>query len=221
MIYIFGVICFAPSRPEISVHWVPPIEATPTDATIPRGLQTETVIVQPRGPRPDPAAPCPSTEQQCRLTGRDHRDSKCGPRPSSCVSPPPQIAGHGKDERGEQSERFACHPTHRVYSTTQTNGKLERFHKTVKSECIRPKTPLSLDDARRLVGDYVIHYNNVRLHSAIGYVTPADKLAGREKEIFEKRDRKLAEAREARGKRREATYATTAASVVAPATVTP
>ena len=130
MIYTFGVICFAPSRPEISVHWVPPIEATPTDATTPRGLQTETVIVQPRGPRPDPAAPCPSTEQQCRLTGRDHRDSKCGPRPSSCVSPPPQIAGHGKDERDEQSERFARHPTHRVYSTTQTNVTFQRLYRT-------------------------------------------------------------------------------------------
>lgn len=86
----------------------------------------------------------------------------------------------------------------------QSNGKLERFHKTIKSECIRPGTPLSLNDARRLVEDYVHHYNTVRLHSAVGYVTPADKLAGREKEIFEKRDRKLAEARETRRQRREA-----------------
>ena|SRR5947209_7439354 len=85
----------------------------------------------------------------------------------------------------------------------QSNGKLERFHKTIKSECIRPGTPLSLDDARRLVEGYVHHYNTVRLHSAIGYVTPADKLAGREKQVFEKRDHKLAEAREARRKRRE------------------
>lgn len=97
----------------------------------------------------------------------------------------------------------------------QSNGKLERFHKTIKSECIRPKTPLSLDDARRVVGEYVNHYNNVRLHSAIGYVTPADKLAGREKEIFEKRDRKLTEAREARGKRRQAVYAVGAAPAAA------
>jgi len=34
-------------------------------------------------------------------------------------------------------------------------------------------TPLSLDDARRIVADYVASYNNLRLHSAIGYVTPA------------------------------------------------
>jgi putative transposase len=84
----------------------------------------------------------------------------------------------------------------------QSNGKLERFHKTLKSECIRPQTPLSLDDARRVVDQYVRHYNTVRLHSAIGYVTPADKLAGREQEIFVARDRKLDEAREKRRQRR-------------------
>lgn len=80
----------------------------------------------------------------------------------------------------------------------QSNGKLERFHRSIKSECIRPGTPLSLDDARRIVGRYVEHYNTVRLHSGIGYLTPADKLTGREAQIFAERDRKLAEAREQR-----------------------
>ena len=72
-------------------------------------------------------------------------------------------------------------------------------------ECIRPGTPISLEDALRIVGRYVDHYNQVRLHSAIGYVAPADKLAGREGEIFAARDRKLAEARERRKAQREAT----------------
>ena len=83
------------------------------------------------------------------------------------------------------------------------------YHKTIKGECIRVKTPLSLDDARRIVGQYVEHYNTVRLHSAIGYVTPADKLAGREADIFAQRDRKLAEARERRRQRRQAAAAVT------------
>jgi transposase InsO family protein len=73
----------------------------------------------------------------------------------------------------------------------QSNGKIERWHRSLKSECIRPGTPLSLEDARRLVESYVGHYNDVRLHSAIGYVTPAAKLAGRERAIFAERDRKL------------------------------
>lgn len=80
----------------------------------------------------------------------------------------------------------------------QSNGKLERYHRTIKSECIRPGTPLCLEDARRLVAGYVQQYNETRLHSALGYITPADKLFGREKQIFAERDRKLQEARENR-----------------------
>jgi transposase InsO family protein len=86
----------------------------------------------------------------------------------------------------------------------QSNGKLERWHQSLKSECIRPGTPLSLEDARRLVAGYVEHYNTIRLHSAIGYVAPADKLAGREPAIFAERDRKLDEARARRKMARQA-----------------
>lgn len=86
----------------------------------------------------------------------------------------------------------------------QSNGKIERWHKSLKVECIRPGTPLSLDDARRLVTGYIDYYNNERLHSAIGYVTPRDKCEGREQEIFAARDRKLEAARAARkAKRRQ------------------
>ncbi len=86
----------------------------------------------------------------------------------------------------------------------QSNGKIERWHGSLKSECIRPGTPLSLEDARRLTGQYIERYNNQRLHSAIGYVTPKDKLEGREHQIFQQRDRKLQEAREQRKARRQA-----------------
>jgi transposase InsO family protein len=85
----------------------------------------------------------------------------------------------------------------------QSNGKLERWHKSLKSECIRPGTPLSQQDAERLIQQYVDHYNNVRLHSAVGYVTPMDMLAGRQKEIQAARDRKLEEARSKRQVRRQ------------------
>ena len=69
----------------------------------------------------------------------------------------------------------------------QSNGKMERWFQTAKGECIRVKTPLSLEDARRLLAEFVAHYNTVRLHSAIGYVAPADKLAGREEAIWAER----------------------------------
>ncbi len=83
----------------------------------------------------------------------------------------------------------------------QSNGKIERWHKSLKQECIRPKVPLSLEDARRLVDEYVDHYNNIRLHSAIGYVTPTDKREGRDKQIQAERDRKLETARAKRKER--------------------
>jgi len=85
----------------------------------------------------------------------------------------------------------------------QSNGKLERYHRTIKSTCIRPGTPLSLEDARRLVERFVVQYNTIRLHSAIQYVTPADKLAGRAEEILAARQAKLAAARQARQGQRQ------------------
>jgi len=84
----------------------------------------------------------------------------------------------------------------------QSNGKLERYHRTLKEQAIRPKTPLSLEDARRVVAEFVEHYNTVRLHSALGYVTPQDRLEGRHQEIYAARDRKLEAAREQRRQRR-------------------
>jgi putative transposase len=86
----------------------------------------------------------------------------------------------------------------------QSNGKIERWHRTLKGDCIRVQTPLSLEDARRIVADYVEHYNTVRLHSALGYVTPKDKLEGREQALFAARDRKLEQARERRKAKRQA-----------------
>ena len=88
----------------------------------------------------------------------------------------------------------------------QSNGKIERWHKTLKGDCIRVQVPLSLDDARRIVSDYTDHYNTARLHSAIGYVTPKDKLEGRDAEIHAARDRKLADARDRRAKIRQARH---------------
>ena len=86
----------------------------------------------------------------------------------------------------------------------QSNGKIERFHRTIKGDCIRTETPLSLGDAQRVVGRYVEHYNTVRLHSAIGYVTPLAKLQGRDQAILAERDRKLEAARERRKVKRQA-----------------
>jgi transposase InsO family protein len=84
----------------------------------------------------------------------------------------------------------------------QSNGKIERWHGSLKNEAIRRKIPLSLEDGRRIIGNYVHHYNNIRLHSAVGYVTPEAMLEGRQTQIHQSRDEKLEAARERRRQQR-------------------
>lgn len=84
----------------------------------------------------------------------------------------------------------------------QSNGKLERYHRTIKGEAIRPMCPLSLEEARRITGNFVEEYNNVRLHSSLGYVTPRTRLDGRQKDVHDARDAKLDEARRRRARLR-------------------
>jgi transposase InsO family protein len=97
----------------------------------------------------------------------------------------------------------------------QSNGKIERWHKTLKADAIRPSMPSSLDEAKQVVERFVDHYNRVRLHSAIGYIAPLDFLAGRAPTILAQRDRKLEAAREQRRLRRAAQH-DTSTSVTTP-----
>ena len=80
----------------------------------------------------------------------------------------------------------------------QSNGKKERFFRTAKEEAIRPDTPLSVEDARRIMARYSTQYNEERLHSAIDYITPKDKLEGRAEAIGQERQAKLETARQQR-----------------------
>jgi putative transposase len=97
-----------------------------------------------------------------------------------------------------QTSHVFCSPYY-----PQSNGKLERYHRTLKEQAIRPKTPLCLKEAKRIVADFIDHYNSTRLHSAIGYIAPNDRLAGRHKTIFTARDKKLEAARETRKIKRQ------------------
>ena len=46
--------------------------------------------------------------------------------------------------------------------------------------------------------EYIKYYNEIRLHSSIGYITPKDRLLNRQEEIFANRKRKLALAKKVR-----------------------
>lgn len=82
----------------------------------------------------------------------------------------------------------------------QSNGKLERFHGSLKRECVRREPLTGLESARRTIGTYVEEYNTKRLHSALNYLTPWDYLQGEAHVQARLKDRRklLDEARELR-----------------------
>jgi transposase InsO family protein len=57
---------------------------------------------------------------------------------------------------------------------------------------------INLADAQKTTGNFINYYNNERLHSAIGFIAPIDKLNGIEEKIFNERKEKMKEARERR-----------------------
>jgi putative transposase len=68
----------------------------------------------------------------------------------------------------------------------QTNGKLERYHRTIKTEVnqIPYEFPVDLEKA---IADFVEYYNFRRYHKALGDITPADVLTCRRDQILKSR----------------------------------
>jgi hypothetical protein len=73
----------------------------------------------------------------------------------------------------------------------QSNGKLERFHRTLKSEHVRSSAYLDYQDACIRMAQWIAYYNNVRLHSAIWYLTPDDVFYNRTSARLAERKEKL------------------------------
>ena len=76
-------------------------------------------------------------------------------------------------------------------SYPQSNGKIERFHRSLEQECVRTTSMINLDDARRQIENYVEHYNNHRLHSSLFYLRPVDFLTGEVDKLLKARQEKL------------------------------
>jgi transposase InsO family protein len=86
----------------------------------------------------------------------------------------------------------------------QSNGKVERWHGTITQECLRQRSFINLDDARRQIAQYIEIYNTKRLHSSLFYLTPEEVLTGKTSERIEERERKLEEAAQKRRQLRSA-----------------
>ena len=76
-----------------------------------------------------------------------------------------------------------CHP--------QSNGKLERFHSTLKTEHVRKTPYFSYEDAKEKMALWIDFYNNGRLHGALLYLAPADYFEGRKESRLAERREKL------------------------------
>ena len=70
----------------------------------------------------------------------------------------------------------------------QSNGKIERYHRTINQECLQKRSLVNLEDARKQIADYIVSYNTKRLHSSLFYLTPEDFLMNRIKEKLSDRE---------------------------------
>ena len=70
----------------------------------------------------------------------------------------------------------------------QTQGKIERWHQTLKNRILLENYFLP-SDLERQIGVFVDRYNNHRYHESIGNVTPADAYFGRHTAIIERRQK--------------------------------
>jgi len=80
----------------------------------------------------------------------------------------------------------------------QSNGKIERFHRSINSECLKSHSLIDLEDARKQIAQYITYYNTKRLHSALYYITPEDFLNGKADDILKTRQKKLNDALDSR-----------------------
>ena len=94
------------------------------------------------------------------------------------------LSGELRDYLGD---RQMAHTRGRPYHP-QTQGKIERYHRTMKNvvKLQHCYFPWELEAALR---DFVAYYNNERYHESLDNVTPADVYFGRQHEIISKRDR--------------------------------
>ena len=68
----------------------------------------------------------------------------------------------------------------------QTQGKIERWHQTLKNRILLENYFLP-GDLENQIGQFVDHYNNHRYHESLNNVTPADAYFGRDTAIIERR----------------------------------
>jgi len=122
-------------------------------------------------------------DQALAITGVDQVRVKHRPRLLS-DNGPAYLSGELKKYLGD---RRMAHTRGAPYHP-QTQGKIERYHRTMKNvvKLQHYYFPWELEAALR---DFVAYYNNERYHEAIDNVTPADVYFGRRYEVLSDRSK--------------------------------
>lgn len=96
-----------------------------------------------------------------------------------------------------------------AYRHPETNGRLERFHLTLKDATVRLESYRNPTAARAAIERFVYEYNTQRPHQALDYVTPASAHFGYADELRRRRqqNRELARAHRIAENRKQSTPA--------------
>jgi transposase InsO family protein len=73
----------------------------------------------------------------------------------------------------------------------ESNGRIERYHRSVRDEAFADGEVEDFYQARDLLEEWVRYYNEERLHSALNYLRPADYYRGNPETLLAERKRKL------------------------------
>lgn len=84
----------------------------------------------------------------------------------------------------------------------ESNGRVERLHRSTR-EALGDQDLHDLGRAREIIGRWVKHYNENRLHASLHYLPPAEFYAGAPDERIEERNEKLAKGRQRRREKNE------------------
>jgi putative transposase len=68
----------------------------------------------------------------------------------------------------------------------QTQGKIERYHRTMKN-VVKLQNYYFPEELKAALKDFVAYYNNDRYHESLNNVTPADVYFGRQYEVLSER----------------------------------
>lgn len=77
-------------------------------------------------------------------------------------------------------------PIHGRIKHPQTQGKIERFHRTMKAELLKHTEIADIEDAERKISAWRDKYNNIRPHEALGMKTPGEVYVPSERKYEER-----------------------------------